>query len=257
MPRVRLCQVEPPRRSRSGRRCRIEPRRSRSSSAETTVRPAAASTRSPSAWARSASSSAASPWAKDASTPLPRFITSLRRFIAMMSARSSDSIPAARRSAATAAVVASVPPGKRPTSRIAGVGWHDATTTPGSRWVAGSMTQTAYVLANSRSAAASVAMPLVAQTTGTSAGAWARRSASATAAWWDFTASSTTVSSVHPTSAAVSVAGASMRWRPSPASSTRPPALMASRCAPRATSVTACPARASVPPTTPPTAPAP
>ena len=56
---------------------------------------------------------------------------------------------------------------------------------------------------------------------------------------------------------AVSVAGASMRCRPSPASSTRPPARMASRWAPRATSVTAWPARASVPPTTPPTAPAP
>ena len=39
MPRVRLCQVEPPRRSRSGRRCRIEPRCSRSSSAGTTAEP--------------------------------------------------------------------------------------------------------------------------------------------------------------------------------------------------------------------------
>ncbi len=64
-----------------------------------------------------------------------------------------------------------------------GVGWHFCTTTPGSRWVAGSITQIPYVASNSRRIADSLAIPFWADTTTVSAGACAEMSSRAAAVW--------------------------------------------------------------------------
>ena len=79
----------------------------------------------------------------------------------------------------------------------------------------GSITHTAYVPAKRRSTACSLATPFCTQTTGVDVGACAARSSSAAAVCWDFTQSSTAVSGVQATSAALPAARTSTRSDPS------------------------------------------
>ena len=158
-PRVMLCQVEPPRGGWPvGRGCRSRRGAPRPASAVTTGTPAASEHRL--ALGRRALVQLVGGLvrgAQVASTALPRFISSLRCFQAMMSGRGTDSNPAARRSAATDSVSSSVP--RRDPARCRGCPARGGTSgrpRPGSRWVAGSITSD-----RRRSARTGAARPLV------------------------------------------------------------------------------------------------
>ena len=177
--------------------------------------PAAASAATPSARTRSTSASGMSR-PSSAWRPLPRLLSSLPYFQRITSARTGATKPAAVRSAAIARSVSSAPPGYRPMCSIPGCGWPLATTTPGSRWVAGSQTQTGCTSAKRRSAARSLATPFCAVTSGSRSPAVpppttgaSTQAASAAAVSCDFTVSTSTVSAG---------SGGPVRARPPPAS---------------------------------------
>ena len=128
-------------------------------------------------------------------------IISLRCFQAITSARGSETNPARRNAAATrlaggvgaAGVAADVEdPGDRAQC---------CSTTPGSRWPVGIITQTPCTSSKNRSSVGSLATPFCSDTTGVVAGSAAVRSSTAAWVWWLLTASST-VASAGPASAA-------------------------------------------------------
>ena len=135
VPRRTLCHDDPPGRVRPS--ISAEPEvvapPGRSSSAVAVSSPAAASAASPSATSMPISGLLRPSGPQIASTALPRLRRSLRRFHRLMSSTTKELKVAAPKSAETARVVRSLPPGKRPMSNIPVVGDDHACTTPGSR----------------------------------------------------------------------------------------------------------------------------
>ncbi len=261
VPRRRLCHEEPPDRSRpaTGATCRMSPRRARSSATPTTGIPAAASAASPSTVARSRRVSASGPGAQQAWTALPRFIISLRCFQAITSARGSETKPARRNAAATASLVASVPPGNRPTSRIPGTGLQCCSTTPGSRWPVGIITQTPCTSSKKRSSVGSLATPFCTETTGVRGGQHGGQVLDRRVGLVALDREQHG-GPVRPLGRLARVRGGAARRSCGCPPARRGSARRAVRrrgASPRATSTTSSPASWSSPPSTPPTAPAP
>ena len=167
VPRRRLCQDEPPERSRPaiGATWRMSPRRSRSSAELTTAIPAAASAASPSTVARSRRVSASGP---GSSRPGRR-------------CRGSSSACGASRPSRRRAARRRSRPGGRPPRRLAGgvgaareradvedpgTGLQCCSTTPGSRWPVGIITHTPCTSSKKRSSVGSLATPFCTETTG-------------------------------------------------------------------------------------------
>src|ERR1019366_4579971 len=88
---------------------------------------------------------------------------------------------AARKSAATSSLSWSIPVGKQPISKRPVTGVDQARTTPGSRWLVGHATLTAYTLGNRRRTVGSLAIPFWRHTIGVSGGATVASSMSAMA----------------------------------------------------------------------------
>src|SRR5437763_3448523 len=144
-----------------------------------------------------------------------------------------------------------------------------ASTTPGSRCVAGIHTHTPYTCRNRRSANRSLATPFCAHSTGSEPAATLppttgpprtgrqAHSVSSGSASCVLVARIRTSSSRRLTSAGPPTAGMSSVDVPSGVARVRPLARRASRWAPRATRTTSCPLAASRPPMVPPIAPAP
>ena len=131
------------------------------------------------------------------------------------------------KAAATAAATSSTPVGYRPMSSRAVTGEELATTTPGSRWLAGHITHTPYTLAKRRSAACSLATPFCTHATGTDPGAEEPNWRSAVSVSWLFTARRTTSSSRQSTASGVCVTGTGSTTTPAAEASVRPVAAIA------------------------------
>ena len=149
-----------------------------------------------------ARSSASRPGAQQAWTALPRFIISLRCFQAITSGRGSETNPASRKAAATASLVASVPPGSGrrrgcPGPAPSAARRHRARggRSASSRRRPGRPRRTA-------AASGSLATPFCSDTTGVEAGSTEVRSSTAVCVWWLLTVSSTVTGSPAPASRA-------------------------------------------------------
>ena len=76
-----------------------------------------------------------------------------------------------------------------------GTGAECCSTTPGSRWPVGIITQTPWTSSKNRSSEGSLATPFCSDTTGVDAGSTEVRSSTAACVWWLLTASSTVTGS--------------------------------------------------------------
>src|SRR6266702_3962310 len=228
--------------------------------------PAESNTARPSAVTRRRSSVAYSraSWPHTASIALLRLASSLPYFHRMTSATTGARKPLPARSAPIWPAVASVPDGYRPRCSSPVFGAPLASTTPGSRCVAGIHTHTPYTWRKRRSAIRSLATPFCAHSTGSEPAATVpprtgcqAHSVSSGSASWVLVAMIRTSSSRRLTSAGPATAGMSSVDVPAGVARVRPLARRASRWAPRATRTTSCPLAASLPPMVPPIAPAP
>ena len=174
-----------------------------------------------------------------------------------MSGRASDWKPDDRNAAATASVTSSTPAGHRPTSRMATACLVDACTTPGSRWVVGAITVTAWTDGQRRRKARSLATPFCRHTIGVSGRACSARASITPAVSCPLTPMMTTSSGPNVSSDGWATTGTGSVTESSGHSTVRPRSAMAAPWAPRATSTTSWPCWNIRPPTTPPTAPAP
>ena len=118
-----------------------------------------------------------------ASNTLPRFISSLPYLCWLMLSTARHARPGPSSWVAIASTRASAASGKRPICNIPDTGDELAITTPGSRNVPGSATQTPITSAKRRSAIRSASTPFVATSTVTSGAAARSWSKAASASW--------------------------------------------------------------------------